>query len=246
MSLTTAVHVLAGGLALVAGYMALFTRKGGTKHRRSGTVFVYAMLVMALTGAAMAALHGVRTNTLMGLLTVYLVVTGLTTIRRPGSGPRRIDAAAMALGLAVGGALLALGLTGGDPASSMPAPMFFVFAAVGLSAGLADLPVVRSGTVPAARRLPRHLWRMGFALFIAATSFFLGQADLFPAALRSPALLGLPVLVVLGAMVYWLWRVRFRKLLRQTWAAAVRPGSGGWRPGAIGGRTRKRRAWRSG
>jgi uncharacterized membrane protein len=229
----TAVHVLAGALALITGYVALFTRKGATKHRRSGMVFVYAMVVMALTGAVMAALHGVRTDTLMGLLTVYLVVTGLTTIRRPGGGSRRVDAAAMALGLAVGGALLALGLAGGDPASSMPAPMYFVFAAVGLSAGLADLGVIRSGTVPAARRLPRHLWRMCFALFIAATSFFLGQADLFPAALRNPALLGLPVLVVVGAMVYWLWRVRFRSAVRQAWAA-VRYGQRG------PGRTRAR------
>jgi hypothetical protein len=81
--------------------------------------------------------------------------------------------------------------------------------------------------------LSRHLWRMCFALFIAATSFFLGQADLFPAELRHPALLGLPVLVVLGAMVYWLWRVRFRSALRQAWAA-VRHGQRG------PGRTRAR------
>jgi uncharacterized membrane protein len=228
----TAVHVLAGALALVAGYVALFTRKGATKHRWSGMVFVYAMVVMALTGAAMAALHGVRTDTLMGLLTFYLVVTVLTTIRRPGGGARRVDGAAMALGLAVGGALLALGLAGGDPASSMPAPMYFVFAAVGLSAALADVGVVRSGTVPAARRLPRHLWRMCFALFIAATSFFLGQADLFPAELRNPALLGLPVLVVVGAMVYWLWRVRFRSAVRQGWAATRRGQRGPGRPRA--------------
>jgi uncharacterized membrane protein len=221
MSLTTVVHIGAGGLALVAGYMALFTRKGASKHRRIGTVFVYAMVVMALTGAAMAALHGVRTDALMGLLAVYLVVTGLTTLRRPGGVARGADAAAMALGLAVGGALLALGLTGGDPASEMPAPMSFVFGTIATAAGLADIRVVRSGTVPAARRLPRHLWRMCFGLFIAATSFFLGQADLFPAALQIPALLGLPILVVLGAMAYWLWRVRFRKLFRQAGAAVM-------------------------
>jgi uncharacterized membrane protein len=224
MSLTTVVHILAGGLALLAGYTALFTRKGAATHRRSGRVFVYAMVVMALTGAAMAALHGVRTDALMGLLTIYLVVTGLTTIRRPGLRTRLVDGAAMALGLAVGGALLALGLTGGDPASEMPAPMFFVFATVALSAGLADVRVFRSGTVPAARRLSRHLWRMGFGLFIAATSFFLGQADIFPAALRNPALLGLPVLVVLGAMAYWLWQVRLRKVLRKAGAAVTRGG----------------------
>ena len=55
---------------------------------------------------------------------------------------------------------------------------------------------------------------MCFALFIAAASFFLGQADEFPELLRIPALLALPVLAVLLAMLYWLWRVRIRRTYR--------------------------------
>ena len=40
------IHVAAGGLALVLGAVALLVKKGGTIHRRSGLLFVYAMLVM--------------------------------------------------------------------------------------------------------------------------------------------------------------------------------------------------------
>lgn len=39
------VHVAAGGLALVLGAVALLGKKGGTIHRRSALLFVYAMLV---------------------------------------------------------------------------------------------------------------------------------------------------------------------------------------------------------
>jgi uncharacterized membrane protein len=43
------VHIAGGALALVFGYVALYATKGATLHRRSGTLFVYAMVTMALT-----------------------------------------------------------------------------------------------------------------------------------------------------------------------------------------------------
>ena len=41
------VHIAAGTLALLAGLVALSAAKGGTIHRRSGAIFVLAMLTMA-------------------------------------------------------------------------------------------------------------------------------------------------------------------------------------------------------
>jgi hypothetical protein len=51
------------------------------------------------------------------------------------------------------------------------------------------------------------------ALFIAAVSFFSIRARvaaIFPAPFASPVARVLPVLLVLLAMFYWLWRVRSR------------------------------------
>jgi hypothetical protein len=45
------------------------------------------------------------------------------------------------------------------------------------------------------------------ALAIAALSFFIGQADEIPAALRGPHL-SIPPLAVLALLVFWLVRVR--------------------------------------
>jgi peptidoglycan/LPS O-acetylase OafA/YrhL len=72
------------------------------------------------------------------------------------------------------------------------------------------------GRIQGARRIPRHLWRMCFALWIAATSFLLGQAEEFPTQLRIYPLLAVPMLLVFMLMLYWLVRVlstnRFRRL----------------------------------
>lgn len=42
-------HIVAGGLAIILGAMALLASKGATLHRRSGLLFVYAMLTMGMS-----------------------------------------------------------------------------------------------------------------------------------------------------------------------------------------------------
>jgi hypothetical protein len=44
-------------------------------------------------------------------------------------------------------------------------------------------------------RVVRHLWRVCFAMFIAAASFFLGQAKVFPKPIRIIPLLAIPALL---------------------------------------------------
>ena len=222
MRVDLAIHIAAGGLALASGFVALAVTKGAGVHRRSGTLFVYTMLVMALVGALIAAARNVAAagNVPIGLLTSYLVVTGLTTVRPPtGKRAGRLDLALMLTALALGVTLVAFGLVAsarGTLTGFPPAP-FFVFGAVALLAAGGDVRLIRSGGVRAIRgapRLARHLWRMSFALLIAAFSFFLGQAKVIPQPIRIIPLLMVPPLVVLATMLYWLWRVRGRRALR--------------------------------
>ena len=86
-----------------------------------------------------------------------------------------------------------------------------VIAALCLLAGLGDLRAALRGKLRPAQRISRHLWRMCFALFIATGSFFIGQQDVLPAAVR-----GSPWLLALGfapfaLMAFWLVRLRFAK-----------------------------------
>ena len=90
----------------------------------------------------------------------------------------------------------------------IPALAYFFFGAVALLAGLLDARMLLAGSIEGAHRLARHLWRMSFALWIAATSFFLGQAKVIPEPLRNFKLLLIPVVMILITMIYWLVRVR--------------------------------------
>jgi len=217
--MTYVVHILAGGLGLVFGYVALYAAKGATLHRKSGMLFVYVMLTTAVFGIVIAAGRGVvpAVNIPAGLLTSYLVITALITVRPPAAGSRWMDLVAMLVALAVGLTSLTFGfeaLASGGTRNGMPAFPFFLFGVVGLLASVGDVRMIRSGALRGAPRLARHLWRMSFALFIAALSFFIGQAKVIPKPIRISGLLALPVLAVLVTMFYWLWRVRIRRSFR--------------------------------
>ena len=208
-------HVTAGGTGLLTGYVALSVTKGARLHRRAGTVFVPAMITMCLFGAVLAQRTEawVIVNTTAAILTAYLVTTGLFTVKPPGSGSAAVSLAGSVLALGLGAMAFTFGVeavANGGSRNGVPAFPYFLFGTVGFLGGMGDLRVLRSGPLTGARRLARHLWRMTFALWIATMSFFIGQADVFPKALRIPGLLAVPVIAVLVAMIYWLVRVRRR------------------------------------
>lgn len=212
------VHILAGLVALTAGFLALGTRKGGRLHRRAGLVFVVAMLAMALAATVIAVSKVKLLSAVAGLLTVYLVATALLTVRRPAWAPRWLDAVLMLGATAVGAGAVALGLQAMEGAGTLdgqPAMVAVVFGSVALLGAALDLRMLIRG-INGKHRIARHLWRMCFALLLAAASFFLGQAQVFPDALRRIELLALPVIAVLLAMLYWLLRtlVSRRRLAR--------------------------------
>lgn len=219
MRMTLIVHIVAGSLGLISGFIALYSAKGAALHKKAGIVFVCTMLTMSTAGLSIALVRGVAPmiNVPAALVTASLVITALTTMRPPSPTARWLNLVAMITLLAVGLANLVFALqafANGGQRNGIPAFPFILFGVAGTIAGVGDLRMLRSGPLHGARRIARHLWRMSFALFIAALSFFIGQAKVIPEPIRIMPLLALPVLMVLVTMFYWLWRVRIRKSLR--------------------------------
>ncbi len=219
MRMTLIVHIAAGGLGLASGYIALYSAKGAPVHRKAGMVFVCTMLTMCVAGIILAAVRGVwrEVNIPAGVISAYLVITALTTVRPVVRGSRWLGFGTLLVASATGLMCLTFGLealANGGQRNGIPAFPFFLFGVIGLLGSLGDVRMMRAGAYTGGRRLARHLWRMCVALFIAAMSFFIGQADEFPSALRIMPLLALPVLAILVTMVYWLWRVRIRQSVR--------------------------------
>lgn len=213
------VHITAGSLALISGFAALYLTKGAALHRRLGMVFVYSMLTMCTGGIVLAIVRnaGPEINIPAALITASLVVTALTTVRPPTPATRWINLAATVATLSVAliNARYAIGaFTHGGKWHGFPAFPFVLFGSIGLLATAGDIRIMRSGPLRGARRIARHLWRMSFALLIAALSFFIGQAKVIPKPIRILPLLAMPLVVVIVTMFYWLWRVRIRQSLR--------------------------------
>ncbi|MGZ6191033.1 MAG: hypothetical protein ACXWM5_19580, partial [Vulcanimicrobiaceae bacterium] len=199
--------------------MALSVKKGGTIHRRSGLLFVYAMLVMGTTASILAFRKSpTDPNVRAALLTGYFVVTALTTVRPASRWTGRLNVAALTVALAL--ALFAI--VGGVKIFNLPGrsyngiPFFipFFIATVLILAAAGDVRIMRSGMPRGRPRLARHLWRMCFALFIAAASFFSIRervAKILPEPLTTAPMRALPILLLFCAMFYWLWRVRGRR-----------------------------------
>jgi uncharacterized membrane protein len=215
------IHVAAGGLAMVLGAVPLMTEKGGTIHRRVGLLFVCAMLVMG-TSASILAFRKSPTDSNVpgGFMVAYFVVTALTTVRPVSPWTRHINVAMLTV--PVGLALL--DIAGGVKAfnsprgflNGVPFLMYFFLAAVLILAAIGDVRIMRSGPLLGGPRLARHLWRMCFALFIAAGSFFSVRervAKVLPAPFTTAPMRALPIVLLFVAMFYWLWRVRGRRTL---------------------------------
>lgn len=213
-------HIVAGLTAIVAGYVAIVVIKGARLHRRSGTIFTWAMLALGLTGAIMATLKHQPANIVGGVLALYMTATGALAFRRRDDGLPWIDAASLlaALGVFVLSVRLALeaSRSATHAINGVPAAPMYVFAGVALLAAAGDLRMIATRGLRGRQRLARHLWRMSFALFIATGSFFIGQAKVIPKPVRIFPLLAVPAFLPLVLLLYWLTRVALaRRSLRR-------------------------------
>jgi len=98
--------------------------------------------------------------------------------------------------------------------NGVPFFMLFFLATITSLAAAGDVRVMRSGPLRGGPRLARHLWRMCFALFIAAGSFFSIRARvarILPEPFTTAGMRALPVALIFVTMFYWLWRVRGRR-----------------------------------
>jgi uncharacterized membrane protein len=66
-------HIAAGTLGMLSGFVAVFLLKGSRRHGLAGKVFVVSMLCLSATGTFLAVLKAEPGNILGGTLTFYLV-----------------------------------------------------------------------------------------------------------------------------------------------------------------------------
>ena len=209
------VHIAGGLIAILAGTLAVAARKGGRVHAGAGTGFAVAMLVLGITALVLSPFREPTPESpIPGILVCYFVLTAWVAARRRDGTTGRFEMAACAAALGTG-ALTMWGAFTGATTPAGPGPVF-VFAGICLLAGLLDLNVVLRGRMTPVQRLSRHLWRICFAFFIATGSFFLGQQDVLPRAVRGSPILFALAFAPFAVMAFWLVRLRFAKAIARS------------------------------
>lgn len=95
VQLLLGLHVLGGGVALLAGPVPMLARKGGRLHRRAGLVFGVAMGCSALSAFVLALMVQSYLLLTIAVLTAFLIFCGMRAASfRRGGRPARTDALA--------------------------------------------------------------------------------------------------------------------------------------------------------
>ena len=220
MNAITWIHIAGGMTALMSGAVAVAARKGGGVHILAGTWFFGSMLVLGLTASILGPLKTPPDSPIGGIMVCYFVATAWMAARRRNGMPGRFEKVGCATVLLMAVAMIAhgfeLALAPAGQSSGQPGPgVMFAIGGICLLAGLLDLRWIIRGKLSTTQRIARHLWRMCFALFIATGSFFLGQMDVLPQAVRGSSILFVLAFAPFAVMVFWLVRVRFSNMASQ-------------------------------
>lgn len=85
------IHIATGSLALLSGTINMIRKKGGTKHRAAGRLYVRCMMI---TGASALIMAQIKPNPflfIIGIFTIYLVGTANRYIQPATKEPLLID-----------------------------------------------------------------------------------------------------------------------------------------------------------
>jgi hypothetical protein len=207
-------HIIAGTLGMLSGFVAVFLLKGSRRHGFVGNVFVVAMLCLSVSATILAVMKSQPGNILGGILTFYLVATAWVTARRRKPETGILDWGALLVASGVGAFEITYGIEAALSQTGMkygysPGPYLFM-GLVALLAATGDIRMLVRRGISGTPRIARHLWRMCFALFVAAGSIFLARQQLFPALMRKTGVLLLLSFLPLLLMIFWLIRIRFK------------------------------------
>ena len=210
-------HIAAGCFAIVAGYTAVLAAKGERLHRLAGTIFVAAMLILASVGVYLSVvlqgqLPGEISNIAGGGIAFYLVLTAYMTVKSPQGTIGPFEKSLFVMPLCFGAMFFFWGFKAeNSPKHAFDGyhpSMFFIFAVLSVFFAALDVRVLVKGGLTGAARIARHVWRMCFAFFFAAASFFVGQQKVMPAWMHGSKALLVLGLAPLGFMLFWMVRIR--------------------------------------
>ena len=181
LTLTLYVHIAAGFLALITGLVPMFAKKGGKAHILWGTVYFWAMFVVALTALLRFQMQ-MRLIFLaaIAIFSFYNTFTGVRLIQRKDSQrPSWLDYFASILAMMCAFAMFYFAFLGFQKGDRFLSILFLVFGMAVFRISLEDLRVFMGRKVIDDEGKPiqirywfqNHISRMGGSYIATVTAF---------------------------------------------------------------------------
>ena len=195
------IHAGFGGIALLAGLVSMFAKKGLKIHKKSGLIFYYTMLTSAMTALLISVLPNHESPFLfaIGILSLYFILSGKRALRFKFKNPKlKTDKWISSIMLLTGILMIGLPII----VSGNINIIMTVFAIVAIIFSIRDLKSFANPEQLRKEWLRIHLGKM-LGAYIAATTAFVVVNEFFP----SPYGWFIPGIIGGFVIVYW-----FRKL----------------------------------
>jgi len=199
------IHATLGGIALLAGAVALAAKKGRLIHRRAGLLFFYTMLASVVLAVIIAVLPKHKSPFLfaIGIFSAYLLLSGYGNLKYKRAKQVARSDKVISWGMIVAGVGM---LTYSLAISPTVNYVLIVFAILGMWLAIGDIRLYAKIDQLRKTWLRQHLSRMTGG-YIASLTAFLVVNELIPGlwAWFAPTVLGTIFIA------YWVRKVRLGK-----------------------------------
>jgi uncharacterized membrane protein len=199
-------HAALGGIALLAGTIALIAKKGSMLHKKTGLVFYYAMIFSATTAMFIAVLPQHISPFLfsIGIFSLYFVLTGKRALRlKKRNSTLFWDKIIAAIMLITGFLMVLLPIL----LTQKIQVILTVFGLVGIVFSIRDFKAYKNPKELRKKWLQLHIGKM-MGGYISATTAFVVVNNVFP------GISGWFIPGFLGSIIIYYWIKKINKKTR--------------------------------
>jgi uncharacterized membrane protein len=199
-------HAALGGIALLAGTIALIAKKGSMLHKKTGLVFYYAMIFSATTAMFIAVLPQHISPFLfsIGIFSLYFVLTGKRALRlKKRNSTLFWDKIIAAIMLITGFLMVLLSIL----LTQKIQVILTVFGLVGIVFSIRDFKAYKNPKELRKKWLQLHIGKM-MGGYISATTAFVVVNNVFP------GISGWFIPGFLGSIIIYYWIKKINKKTR--------------------------------
>lgn len=204
-------HIIGGAVGLFTGTINLVRKKGDLKHRLTGKIFTYSMLIAGFSSLFLSILHPNYFLLMVGVFTIYLVGTGKRYIYLKMLGgqqrPKLIDWLITSSMLIAGILFIGFGIKH-LLVQKYFGIIFIVFGTLGLGGVKTDFENYRGKIKEKNYWLLAHLQRMTGGCIASITAFLVVNAKYAPVELPSLVVWILPTVILTPLISAWTKKYR--------------------------------------